>query len=65
MLQLLGQIVILFVMGLIIGYFFRFSKSTVYHAPSSTSVKQKIVERDGKCYRLEPEIKICPIKWLG
>jgi len=64
MLQFAGQVMMFFIVGLIVGYFFKCNRSTVLHAPSSTSVKQKIIKKNNKCYKLEPQIKICPIKWL-
>lgn len=45
--------------GINICLFFR--QKQVYHSVSSKDVKERIYQRDGKCYRLVPEPFICPL----
>jgi len=55
------NIIIGFVIGMVIGKVFTPSK--IYHGPCSTDIKKKIFKSsDGMCYRLIPEVHICPIK---
>ncbi len=65
MLLIIFNFLISFVLGVIIGLYFIKSNVFIYKAPSSESVKKRIIydEKNNICYKLVPKVHICPIKY--
>ena len=65
MIELLIELFIAFILGIIVGYHYIINRSYVYHAPSSNSVRKKLFHDNSTntCYKLIPKIFICPIKY--
>ena len=40
--------------------FFLFVGNTIYRGPNSSVIKNNTYKENGKCYRLEPKIHLCP-----
>ena len=65
MIELLIELSIVFILGIIVGYHYIINMSYVYHAPSSNSVRRKLFydSDTNMCYKLVPKVFICPIKY--
>lgn len=41
--------------------YYLFYSTTVYRGPDSNVIRNQIFKDNGKCYKLEPVVHICPI----
>lgn len=51
------------IFGIIIGIFIyrMLFKQVIYKGPNSNFIRHKIYQENGKCYKFNPIIHICPI----
>lgn len=59
------ETIIIFLIGIVIGIHYIDKNVNLYHAPSSSSVKNKIIYDNDtmSCYKLIPKVHICPINY--